>query len=129
MKRAQLLDAVFLVFRFLVFVFEAHRAPFQFEDPLHFLKRQLVALAQLAEEPLDRVVHDAAEAERRFRSFFQRPQISEQILLRAGPVSIHRRRAECQRLRRRRMKSLRPVGDPRENLRWPGRNCKEVPSP
>ena len=71
MKDAQLLDAVFLEFLFLVFVFEAHRAPFHFENPLHFFKRQSVGLAQFAEEPLDGVVHDAAETERRPRSFFQ----------------------------------------------------------
>ena len=115
-KRAQLLDAILFVFRLLIFIFEAHRAPLQFENPLHLFKRQFVTLAQFAQKALHGVVHDASEAERGPRPFFQRPQIPEQILLRARPVAVYRRRAQRERLRRR-MKRFCPIGNARENFR------------
>ena len=68
---AELLDAVFFVFGFLVFVLVACRGPLGFEHANDFFERQLYAFAELVDEAADRGVHDGAEAESCGGAFFQ----------------------------------------------------------
>src|SRR5579863_4581783 len=116
MKRPQLLQPVFLVLLLLVVILKSNRRPFRFINPLHFLERQVAPLLHFQHRPLDRRVHHSSERQRRLRFALNQPQLLEQRLLWAAPISHHTRWTQLQRLRNFRMIALRPLRNSRKNL-------------
>src|SRR4029077_18572805 len=105
----------------LVFVLEPCRAPFGFKNPRDLFEGKLDPFAKLLDETLDGRVHDAAERQRRPRSLLERPQIAEQIPLRAFAVILYGRSAQLQRLGRCRMKLLCPTRHAGTKFWWRNR--------
>ncbi len=77
MERPQVGDAVFLVFLFLIIVFESGRGPLQFKFSFHFLEGQSVSLRQFADKIFDGVVNHAAKAHGRRRTAAKSPRAAE----------------------------------------------------
>ena len=122
---AKLLDAVFFVFGFLVFVLVAGRGPLGFEHAGYFFERKFYTLTVLVDEAANRGVHDGAEAERGGRAFFERPEATEEEELRALAIGIDGGGAEFERLGRGRMVGLGPFGDLRMDARAFGERREE----
>ncbi len=113
---AELFESIFPVFAFLVVILKTGGGPFCFEQVLDLFKWQAIAFLEFGHDAANGGVHHAAEGQRRFGAFLQRPQISKKVFLRAAPVTVHGGGVQLQRLWRDGEKRFGPLRNTRKNL-------------
>src|SRR5579872_5980644 len=116
-ERAQLREAVLLVFLFLILILEPGRGPLELEFFLDFFKRQRALLRQFPNKIFNRIVHYAAEADGGSGTASQPPRAGKKIFLRTRVERVDSRRTELQGLRDRRPIREGPLADLRTDSR------------